>query len=235
MILAGGEGRRLAAGGILVPKPLVEVAGKPQVLRLLETFDALGCETLTCAVRADLPGVARLLDGRRFRAPLKVMPCHTPSSLHTLAHALQRVPPGPVLCTMVDTVMRPRDWAVVYWETGAHLAQGADAVLAVTSFVDDESPVYVGRRAGGFVREISDEPIAPVCVTGGVYGLSTAARRAAQAAVDHGLHRIRGFLKAFVAAGHRVAAVDVERIIDIDRPSDLPVADAWLTASDAGP
>src|SRR5207253_8140772 len=30
LILAGGEGARLAAGGIVVPKPLVEVAGKPQ-------------------------------------------------------------------------------------------------------------------------------------------------------------------------------------------------------------
>ena|SRR5438309_9784512 len=89
LILAGGEGTRLAAGGIAVPKPLVEVAGRPQLLRLLETLDALGCESLTCAIRADLPAVAALLDARRFRAPFRVMPCRTPSSLHTLAEALQ--------------------------------------------------------------------------------------------------------------------------------------------------
>src|SRR3989449_6419032 len=70
LILAGGEGARLAAGGIVVPKPLVEVAGKPQLLRLLETLDALGCDSLTCAIRADLAAVAPLLDARRFRAPL---------------------------------------------------------------------------------------------------------------------------------------------------------------------
>ena len=233
LILAGGEGTRLAAGGIAVPKPLVEVAGRPQLLRLLETLDALGCESLTCAIRADLPAVAALLDARRFRAPFRVMPCRTPSSLHTLAEALPGVSPGPVFCSMVDTVMRWRDWGEVYRQTEARLAEGADAVLAVTSFVDDESPVYVGRHAGGFVRLISDEPVAPVCVTGGVYGLGVEARHAVAGAVGRGLDRMRGFLQAFVAGGARVATVDVARIIDIDRPSDLQVANAWLTAPDA--
>src|SRR5437879_1985909 len=161
LTLAGGEGARLAAGGIAVPKPLVEVAGKPQPLRLLETLDALGCDSLTCAIRADLADVSSLLDARRFLAPLKVMLCRTPSSLHTLAEALPGVPPGPVFCSMVDTVMRWRDWGEVYRQTEARLVEGADAVLAVTSFVDDESPVYVSRQAGGFVQKISDEPVAP--------------------------------------------------------------------------
>ena len=232
LILAGGEGSRLAAGGIGVPKPLVEVAGRPQIIGLLETFAALGCRSLACAVRADFPAVARLLDGRRFGPPLTVVECRTPSSLHTLVEGLRAVPAGPVFCSMVDTVMRWRDWGEVYRQTEARLVEGADAVLAVTSFVDDESPVYVRRQAGGFVQKIGDEPVAPVCVTGGVYGLGVEARRAVAAAVARGLERMRGFLQAFVAGGARVATVDVARIIDIDRPSDLQVANAWLTAPD---
>src|SRR5205807_3357290 len=44
LILAGGEGSRLAtAGEGSLPKPLVQVAGRPQIVRLLETFEALGC------------------------------------------------------------------------------------------------------------------------------------------------------------------------------------------------
>src|SRR2546422_2742001 len=171
LILAGGEGARLAAGGIVVPKPLVEVAGKPQLLRLLETLDALGCDSLTCAIRADLADVGPLMDARRFRAPLKVMPCRTASSLHTLAETLPGVPPGPVFCSMVDTVMRWRDWGEVYRQTEARLVEGADAVLAVTPFVDDESPVYVRPEAGGLVQKNGDEPVAPPGVTGGGYGL----------------------------------------------------------------
>ncbi len=235
LVLAGGEGARLAAGGVDVPKPLVDVGGRPQVVGLLETLDALGCETLTCAVRADFPAVSRALDGRRFRAPFQIVSCRTPSSLHTLAQALRGVAPGAVFCSMVDTVMRRRDWEAVWRGTMERLGAGADAVLAVTTFVDDESPVYVARQAGGFVRSIGDEPVAPVCVTGGVYGLGEGARRAVLRAVAQGIHRMRGFLKAFVAEGGRVATIDVARIFDIDRPSDIAAANAWLAQPDVTP
>ena len=229
LILAAGEGSRLAAAGVPVPKPLVDVAGKPQILRLLQTFDALGCESLTCAIRADSPSVRRLLDAQRFRAPFTVVECRTPSSLHTLVEGLRAVPPGPVCCSMVDTVMRPEDWRAVYGAAGRYLEEGAELVLAVTPYVDDESPVYVSRH-GRDVRAVSDEPLTPVCVTGGVYGLSAAARGAAVDAVARGVHKMRAFLKALVAEGRRVAAVEVPRIIDIDRPSDLQTANAWLAA-----
>jgi NDP-sugar pyrophosphorylase family protein len=230
LILAGGEGSRLAAGGIPVPKPLVEVAGRPQIVGLLETFAGLGCASLTCAVRADFPGVQRLLDGKRFGPPLTVVACRTPSSLHTLVEGLQAVPPGPVFCSMVDTVMRPADWRAVYQAAERLLTEGADVVLAVTPYVDDESPVYVTRGGDGDVQAVSDEPLQPPCVTGGVYGLSAGARRAAADAVSRGGHKMRGFLKAMVADRRRVAAVEVPRIIDIDRPSDLHTANAWLAA-----
>src|SRR5881628_2181778 len=202
LVLAGGEGSRLAAAGVSIPKPLVEVAGKPQVARLLETLDGLGCDSLTCAVNADFPAVGCLLATVRFQAPLRVLECRTPSSLHTLVAGLAVVPPGPVFCTMVDTVMRAQDWQAVYGAMQRHLAAGADLSLAVTPYVDDESPVYVGRYGGGdsdVVRVVSDEPVLPVCVTGGVYGLSVTARRAAANAVRDGVHRMRGFLRVVVS------------------------------------
>ena len=230
LILAGGEGSRLAAGGIDIPKPLVEVAGRPQIVRLLETFAGLGCASLTCAIRADFPSVQRLLGGRGFGPPLTIVECRTPSSLHTLVEGLRAVPPGPVFCSMVDTVMRPVDWQHVYQAVERHLREGADMVLAVTPYVDDESPVYVARGGDGAVQAVSDTPLHPPCVTGGVYGLSIATRRSAGDAVARGGQRMRGFLKGEVADGRRVAAVEVPRIIDIDRPSDLEIANAWLAA-----
>src|SRR3989449_11351154 len=93
--------RSLAAGGIAVPKPLVEVAGRPQIVGLLETFAALGCQSLTCAVRADFPAVARVLDGRSFGPLLTIVEGRTPSSLHTLVEGLRAVPPGPGFWSMV--------------------------------------------------------------------------------------------------------------------------------------
>src|SRR5258705_12609663 len=152
LILAGGEGSRLSSEGVGVPKPLVRIGGEPLVVRLLTQLAGLGCETLTCMVRADFDAVFQLLDGRAFGPPLAVRSCRTPSSMHTLAEGLENVPAGPVFCTMVDTVMPPSDWRMVYAATAQGLADGADAVLVVTPFVDDEPPLYVSVDGAGFVQ-----------------------------------------------------------------------------------
>jgi len=39
LVLAGGEGSRLAAEGVPTPKPLLEVAGQPLIVTLLRTFE----------------------------------------------------------------------------------------------------------------------------------------------------------------------------------------------------
>jgi bifunctional UDP-N-acetylglucosamine pyrophosphorylase/glucosamine-1-phosphate N-acetyltransferase len=230
LVLAGGEGSRLAAGGVAVPKPLVPVAGRPLILRLLETLAALGCDTLTCAVRADFAAVFRVLDERRFGRPLRVIPCRTPSSLHTLVAGLAVVPAGPVFATMVDTVMRRDDWELAYRRVAADLAAGAAAVLVVTPYVDDEAPVYVECRRDGTVAAVRPTPPVRPLVTGGVYGLSVAARAAAGDAQASGVGRVRGFLERLVATGHPVRTVEIARVIDVDRPADLALADAWLAA-----
>jgi hypothetical protein len=153
--------------------------------------------------------------------------------MHTLAEGLQVVPAGPVLCTMVDTVMPAASWRDVYAVTTRGLAEGADAMLAVTPFVDDESPLYVSTDGAGFVRALSDDLLAPARVTGGVYGFSTATRQAAAEAVGQGVQRMRGFLKWLVARGNRIGTIAVPRIIDIDHQSDLRLANAWLGSREA--
>jgi hypothetical protein len=44
---------------------------------------------------------------------------------------------------------------------------------------------------------------------------------------------MRAFLKEFVVRGHSVVTVEVPRIIDLDRPSDLAAANAWLSPREA--
>jgi NDP-sugar pyrophosphorylase family protein len=231
LILAGGEGARLATDGIRCPKPVVEIAGEPQILRLVETLEELGCETITCMVRDEFPEVLEVLGRAPTSRPMNVVACHTPSSLHTLVRGLHAAPAGDVFCSVVDSVMRERDWRDVYRGAIRHLASGADAVLAVTPYVDDETPLWVERGDGGFVRRLDSRPVEPPCVTGGVYAFSPRARDEAIAAERDGLHRMRAFLARLVERSARVAAVEVPRIIDVDRERDLEVANAWLEAT----
>jgi NDP-sugar pyrophosphorylase family protein len=226
LILAGGRGARLAAEGVETPKALVEIAGRPQVVHLIETFAELGCASITCMVRDDLP-----TDWQRFAPSARVQSCRTPSSLHTLVKGLAVVPPGPVFCAMVDTVMPAADWRHLYRGVTDQLAAGSLAVLAVTPFVDDERPLYVTRDAAGMAVEISDHLAPPPLVTGGVYGLSPAARRIATGAVRT-LPRMRAFLRLLVRRGGPVGTVEIPRIIDLDHKRDLDAATAWLAAAE---
>lgn len=233
LILAGGEGARLAANGVRDPKAAVPLGGRAQIVRLVDTLYQLGCETVTCMVRDDRPQVLaalRIAAAGEGWNDLRVITCHTPSSLYTLVEGLERAPAGPVFCTMVDTVMRRADWRAVFADAARALAEGADAVLAVTPYVDDERPLWVARDAAGFVGRLGGRPADPACVTGGVYAFSSRAREAAALARSDGLARMRDFLGELVDLGARVATTEVARIVNVDHHRDLEAAEALVLA-----
>jgi len=229
LILAGGEGRRLHADGISIPKALVPVAGYPLLGRLSDILSGLGYHPVTAAVRTSA------LAHPAWRTPLasglRIVPCTTPSSLHTLDVALRAMPPGPLLCTMVDAVMRSEDWYRVGTEAVERLRGGADACVAVTPFVDDEAPLYVSQRLDGSVSRFGKEPLPPLLVTGGIYVLSSRVRSMVPKVLGLGVVRMRGFLAWLVEHGYRVETSRVERIVDLDRGRDLVLAESWLGGS----
>jgi NDP-sugar pyrophosphorylase family protein len=227
LILAGGEGSRFAAAGVTTPKALVPVGGTPQILRLLRTFARLRCDSITCLLREGIPSTLIEAEAGSLRIPCRIHRCLTPSSLHTLVEGLGTVPPGPVFCSMVDTVMPWADWCRAYEAARAALGSGADAMLVVTPHVDDERPLHVRRDAAGRAAAIGDVPAEPLCVTGGVYAFGPSARTIADEALASGLERMRAFLSLLVRRGASVATVEVPRIIDLDDLRDLTAANAW--------
>ena len=125
LILAGGEGSRLVADGIVAPKPLAEVGGEPQVVRLARSLVRLGAQSLTVMVRAEFADRVRQALSAAGLTGWRVEACTTPSSLHTLAAGLAEIPQGPVFCSMVDTVMPAADWTRVWKATETALGSSA--------------------------------------------------------------------------------------------------------------
>ncbi len=219
LILAGGEGSRLAASGVANPKAVMELGGRPHVQRLVRTLWRLGCDTVTCAVREDLAElVAAAVDDPR----VSMVPVRTPTSLHTLDAGLRAIPDGVVLCTLVDTVMPNADWDASHAAAIRALASAA-AVVAVTPFVEDEAPLWADVSADDVVAAFGRRGTRPL-VTGGVYWLNSSARSVAADAVNAGVQRLRGFLARLVDSGLVVRAVEVERIVDVDTAADLRAA-----------
>jgi len=96
--------------------------------------------------------------------------------------------------------------------------------------VNDKSGLYVTRAATGDVVAFEQAAGAAPCVTGGVYALGPAVRPLADEALRLGVSRMRGFLDWLVRRKVRVATIEVPRIIDLDRATDLSLANAWLAA-----
>ncbi len=227
LILAGGTGSRFAADGETTPKALANVGQRPQLLRLADTLTRLGCASVTAMVREEV--VAQLdAPPRGFT----VHPCRTPSSLDTLVLGLESTPPGPVFCTLVDTVMASQDWARAFATAKDQVAANrADALLVVTPFADDdERPLYVKVDADDVVQAVGEEPGPRRLVTGGVYAFAERIRPMARAALHAGADRLRVFLAALPAHGARVIIHEVPRVVDIDRRRDLAAAESILEA-----
>ena len=228
LILAGGEGSRLAADGIAEAKPLVRVGGRPQVIRLAEILTVCGAESVTVLVRRPVAGAVQQALAGAGHDGVRVVACETPSSLHTLTEGLFLVPPGEVVCTMVDTVMPDEGWRRVVGDFERQLGLGRDVVLAVTPHVDDDTPLWVRRNGDGGVTAVGAEPVSPPCVTGGVYGFSRLGRLLAEVGLRRGLSRMRGLLGWLAASGASIGSVEVDRIVDLDRRADLDAAERWL-------
>lgn len=232
LILAGGEGSRLRADGLTVPKPFLQLGGRTLLAGAAGTLRALGCLTITAAVRR----TALAHPDARARAAglggVRLVACETPSSLHTLAAALDVVPPGPLLCTMVDTIMREEDWQRIAARGRRLLEEGADLCVAVTPWVDDERPLWVATRPDGSVSAFPSAPAHPHLVTGGVYWLGSRVRGLVPRVLELGVSRMRGFLAWLTEHGYRVETAEVARIVDLDRGRDLAAATAWLDGGD---
>ncbi|HEX7054174.1 MAG TPA: nucleotidyltransferase family protein [Burkholderiales bacterium] len=104
MMLAAGLGERLRPLTDRVPKPLVEVGGKPLVAWHLERLAAAGLRDIVLNVSHLAPAIVeRLGDGARFGVSLRYS--HEPAPLETaggIAHALPLLGSEPFLLVNSD-------------------------------------------------------------------------------------------------------------------------------------
>jgi NDP-sugar pyrophosphorylase family protein len=216
-VIAAGEGSRLSALGLA--KPLVCVAGEPLVAHVLENFAAAGITRATvifneteqeCAafVRTRFPGLVR-----------DVIVKTTASSLESFQAVLAASPPGRLLIATVDAYL-PRPDFLAFVRAAERLPVET-TVLAVTPFVADEKPLWVRTGEGSRVREIGGA--SGDAVTAGFYVVPERVRRLVAPA---SLGRLREFLAWLCAAGEPIAAVSIPKVIDVDRPDDLALAEA---------
>ncbi|MCK6556522.1 NDP-sugar synthase [Candidatus Binatia bacterium] len=225
-IIAAGLGERLVAAGISRPKPLVEVAGQALIDYVLAGVSAAGIAEVACIVNEMSTGIEdhcrRRWPGLRFAFVRRT----TPSSMESLFTLAPLLGPSRFLLLTVDGVCSSitiRDFAV-----GATDRTEADAVLALSTFVDDEKPLWARLDPDGRLSALGPEASGSGLVTAGFYVFDPVIFREIDTARQRGFTALRQFLGHLLTSGYRLYGTRVGKTVDVDRPEDLAVAEVFV-------
>ncbi len=234
-IIAAGEGSRLAAEGVVAPKPLVKIGGEALIDRLIKVFldndaesVAVICNERMTDVAAHLERIARNgLDGRTV--PLHCIVKSTPSSMHSFYEISRYLGEGPFCVTTVDTIFRADEFAGYICAFASAVKRGdCEGMMGVTDFVDDEKPLYVETDNSLNITGFIDSSDTCRYISGGIYGLTPFALETLEACLGRGESRMRNFQRALVADGARLKAYPFSKVLDVDHAGDITKAEEFI-------
>lgn len=241
-IIAAGEGSRLSQEGADKPKPLIELKGEAMIDRLVRIFVQNGADEIDIIVNEIHPETKAHVERlkKRTSTPIEIVCKTTPSSMHSFFELSPLLMRGEKFClTTVDTIFREDEFAkyIKAFEEGH-----CDGMMAVTDYIDDESPLYVATNRGmqitGFFDTLDDfkesEEVqikTSECkyISGGIYCLSAPALHTLRRCVSSGQMRMRNFQRQLVADGLKLKACPFSKILDVDHISDIEKAEEFLS------
>lgn len=232
-IIAAGEGSRLAQEGAEACKPLIKLQGQPMIGRLLRLMADCGAEGVAIILNPTMPEALEYVNALapELPMPLEVTVKRTPSSMHSFYEISRMLRgKGRFITTTVDTVFRPEPFRR-YAEMWRNADPGIDGIMAMTTFIDDEKPLYI-ETAGGddsAILAFRDQPWPGAkYISGGIYGLEQSAIDVLERCMDAGVSRMRNFQRALIDNGLRLLGHDMGKILDIDHVGDILKAEQAL-------
>lgn len=226
-IIAAGQGSRLVQEGVQKPKPLVELNGEPMIARLIRIFAENNAESISVIVNEEMTEVKALLDTLNPGCELNVVVKTTPSSMHSFYELSRVMKPGKFCLTTVDTVFKEKDFAS--YVRAFDEDTDNDGMMAVTPFIDDEKPLFVETDEQNSIKAFLDEHADGVkYVSGGVYALNEKAVRVLEECMANGMSRMRNFQRGLIAAGLKLKAYPIEKIVDVDHANDIETAERFI-------
>lgn len=231
-IIAAGEGSRLSQEGVTLPKPLVRIGGEAMIDRLLRIFAANDADEIVVIVNRLHPETEhhlRLLQAGSWRGRLRIVVKTTPSSMHSFFEISPFLSDAPFCLTTVDTIFREEEFAD-YIEQFRRST--ADGLMAVTDFIDDEKPLYVGTDNDLNITGFFDENKDCQYISGGIYCLQPQAIETLRRCVASGQSRMRNFQRQLVKDGLALRAHVFSKILDVDHATDIRKAESFLSHAD---
>ncbi len=227
-IIAAGEGTRLSQEGVRLPKPLVQLNGRAMIDRLIHIFMQNGAEEVVVVINNESPLTkAHLTELEKHSdISLRVVVKTTPSSMHSFHELSPYLKEDRFCLTTVDTVFREDEFSRFI---EAFKVSDKDGLMAVTDYVDDEKPLYIGTDTDLNITGFYDMPMPGMkYISGGIYCLTPQAIGTLEHCICSGMSRMRNFQRQLVSDGLRLEAYPFSKILDVDHAADIPKAEAFL-------
>lgn len=227
-IIAAGEGTRLSQEGVRLPKPLVQLNGRAMIDRLIHIFMQNGAEEVVVVINNESPLTKVHLTEleKHSDIPLRVVVKTTPSSMHSFHELSPYLKEDRFCLTTVDTVFREDEFSRFI---EAFNVSDKDGLMAVTDYVDDEKPLYIGTDTDLNITGFYDMPMPGMkYISGGIYCLTPQAIGTLEHCICSGMSRMRNFQRQLVSDGLRLEAYPFSKILDVDHAADIPKAEAFL-------
>ena len=220
-IISAGQGSRLASEGFSQPKPLVPICGTPMIERLARIMMRCGADRIAVIVNADNRETVEFVTRLSSELPIDLTVKSTPSPMHSLMELAPYLGNDRFCVTTVDTVFSENLFRTMMDEFAR---TPYDGMMGVTSFVDDEKPLYVDVDGEMMIQGFLDEMGVSRFVSAGIYALKTSAFDLLKECLESGQDRMRYFQRQLLKSGLRLKAFDMGQVVDVDHISDVAKA-----------
>ena len=221
-IIAAGEGSRLRAAGVQVPKPLVPIAGLPLIGHALENLEDAGVRRVVIIFQEMHFECAHWVQENFPMLDFEILHRTTRSSFESFWRIGRELGPGRHLISTVDCIGPASEWRKMI-QAGAE--SHAEVLLGVTSFVQDENPLWVRTDRPG-LRVAGLGGVSGEYATAGMYNVPDAIF---QRDLDEKIPSLRIFLQQLLREQCPMSAVPLADVVDVDTLDDIEVAERFIS------
>lgn len=223
-IIAAGNSSRLMDEGVSTPKPLLLIDGIPMIKRLIDAFLSCGASSLTVIINEQMSAVKEFMAQLKLSIPLNIVVKNTSGSLISMDEVCRYIKGDKFCVATVDSVFIPSEFDkyIQDFKNDNH----CDGSMAVTTFIDDEAPLYVEVDDDMNVTDYSNDFRDDFkYVSGGIYCLTRKALLVLEDCIKDGIISTRLYQKHLAHSGLRLKAYPFKKIVDVDHVTDIKVAE----------
>jgi len=195
--------------------------------RLIQIFANNNASKIHVIINESSPELQAHLASIELVVPINVIIKTTKSSLHSFNEILPFVTSSKICLATVDTVFKESEFET-FIRTFRN-DESSDGLMAATSFIDDESPLYIATNdQHDIIGFYDDHQPGTQLISGGIYCLTSKAYPVIKKAVANGTSRMRNFQRMLITEGMLIKAYPFSKIIDIDHLTDIDKAEDFL-------